>query len=293
MPPSRSSRSSSCLRPSSMAPPTAGGRKHWVRCASSAGRSSRMRCCAPSRAASRVGPTLGRKGTEVATILIVDDRAVNRKFLIALLGFSGHQLLEAVDGEEALAAARAQRPDLIVTDIVMPGMDGIQLVERLRGDPLLAHTPVIFYTATYRLREARQLAAGSGVFAVLSKPSEPQTILATVNAALGLGAAPPPGLPISPQFEAGRERLTDLTGSMTEQFTALREFNEQLRGVLERGTEISREAPKVLELADRFLGAMNGLHSISLRLAGLLELSYELTLHHEPGRLLDRSEEHT
>ncbi|HEV3073420.1 MAG TPA: response regulator [Thermoanaerobaculia bacterium] len=223
----------------------------------------------------------------MATILIVDDRAVNRQFLAALLGFSGHRLLEAADGEEALEVARRERPDLIVTDIVMPVMDGLQLAERLRGDPLLASTPVIFYTATYRLREARHLAVGTGVFAVLSKPSEPQIILDTVNAALGLGEAPPPGLPISPRFDAGRERLTDLKGSMTEQFTDLKEFNEQLRGVLERGTVISREAPKVLELADRFLAAMNSLHSISLRLAGLLELSYELTLHHEPGRLLD------
>jgi signal transduction histidine kinase/CheY-like chemotaxis protein len=223
----------------------------------------------------------------VATILIVDDRAVNRQFLVALLRFSGHRLLEAADGEEALAAARLERPDLIVTDIVMPVMDGLQLVERLRSDPLLAHTPVILYTATYRLREARQLAAGSGVFAVLSKPSEPRIIVATVDAALGRGAAPPPGLPVSPRFDAGRERLTELAGTMTEQFEALREFNEQLRGVLERGTVISRDAPRVLELADRFLVAMNSLHSISLRLAGLLELSYELTLYHEPGRLLD------
>ena len=223
----------------------------------------------------------------MATILIVDDRAVNRQFLAALLGLSGHRLLEAADGEEALTAARRERPDLILSDIVMPVMDGLQLVERLRGDPLLARTPVIFYTATYRLREARQLAAGSGVFAVLSKPSEPQIIVATVNAALGLGVAPPPGLPISPRFEAGRERLTGLTESMTEQLEALQDFNEQLRGVLERGTAISRETPKVLELADRFLAAMNSLHFISLRLAGLLELSYELTLHHEPGRLLD------
>jgi signal transduction histidine kinase/DNA-binding response OmpR family regulator len=223
----------------------------------------------------------------VATILVVDDRAVNRQFLLALLGFSGHRLFEAEDGAEALTLARRERPDLIVTDIVMPVMDGLQLVERLREDPLVAHTPVIFYTATYRLREARQLAERSGVFAVLSKPSEPQVILATVNAALGLGVAPPPGLPVSPRVHAGREGLTELTARMSEQFKALERFNEQLRGVLDRGMAMSLEAPMVEQLADRFLAAMNGLHSISLRLSGLLELSYELTLHREPGRMLE------
>jgi PAS domain S-box-containing protein len=223
----------------------------------------------------------------VATILVVDDRAANRQFLVALLGFSGHRLLEAADGQEALAAARLARPDLIVSDIVMPVMDGLQLVQQLRDDPLLARTPVIFYTATYRLREARQLAEACAVFAVLSKPSEPQVILATVNAALGLGAAPPPGLPVSPQFHAGRERLIELTDRMTERFKALEQFNEEVRGLLERFPVMSREAPKMRQLVDQFLVAMNSLHAITLRLACLLELSYELTLHHEPGRLLE------
>ena len=80
----------------------------------------------------------------MATILIVDDRPVNRQYLVTLLEYCGHRTLEAADGAEALALARAEHPDLIITDIIMPTMDGAELVQALRADPALAATPVIF-----------------------------------------------------------------------------------------------------------------------------------------------------
>jgi CheY-like chemotaxis protein len=63
----------------------------------------------------------------MATILIVDDRPTNRHFLMTLLGYGGHILLEAADGAQALKIVRDQRPDLIITDILMPTMDGLSL----------------------------------------------------------------------------------------------------------------------------------------------------------------------
>ncbi len=60
----------------------------------------------------------------MATILVVDDEEVNRKFLITVLGYAGHRVLEAADGAGALAQARASAPDLAIADILMPGMDG-------------------------------------------------------------------------------------------------------------------------------------------------------------------------
>src|SRR4026209_382167 len=107
----------------------------------------------------------------MAKILIVDDRALNRKFLTALLGYSGHRPSEAADGAEALAKIRADRPDLVITDLLMPTMDGFQLVQHMRADPALADLDVIFYTATYRLQEADQLALACGVSVVIPKPS--------------------------------------------------------------------------------------------------------------------------
>ena len=89
----------------------------------------------------------------MATILIVDDHVLNRQFLMVLLGYSGHQLIEAADGLEGLDMARERRPDLIIADILMPNMDGYQFVSRLREDPTVGRTPVVFYTAAYHERD--------------------------------------------------------------------------------------------------------------------------------------------
>ena len=78
----------------------------------------------------------------MATILIVDDRSSNRQFLTTLLGYGGHRLLEAVNGAQALEIARVERPDLVITDILMPTMDGFEFTQRLRSDSELAATPV-------------------------------------------------------------------------------------------------------------------------------------------------------
>ena len=105
----------------------------------------------------------------MAKILIVDDRPLNREFLVTLLGYGDHCLLEASDGAEALELIRTERPDLVITDILMPTVDGYELVSRLRAEPSLADTRVIFYTATYRTPEP-YLAEDCGVSAVLAKP---------------------------------------------------------------------------------------------------------------------------
>ena len=72
----------------------------------------------------------------MATILIVDDRPANCEFMVSLLGYAQHRLLLASDGAEALALARAERPDLVIADILMPTMDGYELVRQLRPDVL-------------------------------------------------------------------------------------------------------------------------------------------------------------
>src|SRR5690348_12091640 len=104
---------------------------------------------------------LACKGTAsgMAKILIVDDRCENREFLIALLTYSQHQLLEASDGADALALLRRELPDLMITDIMMPTMDGYELVRLLRSEPAIANTKVIFSTAHYLGREAQNLAS--------------------------------------------------------------------------------------------------------------------------------------
>ena len=70
----------------------------------------------------------------MATILIVDDLSANRDLLVTILRHQGHRMVEAADGAAGLAVARAEHPDLVITDVLMPVMDGYELVRQLRRD---------------------------------------------------------------------------------------------------------------------------------------------------------------
>ena len=83
----------------------------------------------------------------MANVLLVEDDANLLQALGTLLVLEGHQVRRAENGREALIATSVEAPDIIVTDVMMPGMDGIALVRALRAMPLLAHIPVIMTTA--------------------------------------------------------------------------------------------------------------------------------------------------
>jgi PAS domain S-box-containing protein len=173
----------------------------------------------------------------MSTILIVDDRPANRDFLVTLLGYSGHRLLEAADGAEGLAVVRAERPDLVIADILMPTMDGYEFVRQLRADPAVADTRVVFYTAQYHEPEARRLADACGVSDVLTKPCEPEVVLRTVEAALGHAPPPPPAsAPAANEFD--REHLHLLTDKLSQQTDELRRTNERLTAIVELGQQL-------------------------------------------------------
>src|ERR1043166_7063336 len=120
----------------------------------------------------------------MAKSLIIDDRPLNRQFLTTLLGYQGHRLFEAGDGAEGLRVARAEHPDLIISDVLMPTMDGYEFVRRLREEPEIGQTPVVFSTAHFLSREPRARALKCGVPSIIYKPCEPQTVLDTVATAL-------------------------------------------------------------------------------------------------------------
>ncbi len=219
----------------------------------------------------------------MAKILVVDDRPINRQFLVTLLGYSGHQLLEAADGKEALATARASRPDLVITDILMPTMDGIEFTKRLRAEPSIAATPVIFYTATFRLHEARLLAKGCGVSFVLAKPSEPQLILSMVNTALGLTQTEtiPPCDVLQPE-ETPAEKL------LIEYLSDLESFNQAMNSIIDRGKKtLVSEHERLRSLSEKLNETSNQLHTVGLRLVALTELGQELAAERDPDRLVN------
>ena len=173
----------------------------------------------------------------MATILVVDDRPINREFLATLLGYRGHQILEAVDGAEALESLKTNRPHLVISDILMPTMDGYEFVRRLRADPGTANIPVVFSTAHYLDREARSLAEACGVTHTILKPAEPQEVLRVVDAALGISE---PAAPL-PAEEFDREHLRLLTDKLAHGTQELTRVNERLTALIEMGQQLAAE----------------------------------------------------
>lgn len=107
-----------------------------------------------------------------ARLLIVDDLPSNRYLVRMLLETRGYEIEEAEGGEDALAKARVQPPDVIVTDLLMPGMDGFTLCRAWHADPALSSIPFIVYTATFTDPKDRQLALDLGASAYVLKPAE-------------------------------------------------------------------------------------------------------------------------
>jgi len=125
----------------------------------------------------------------MARIVVVDDSPTSRLLLVTVLGYAGHEVFEASDGVEGLEMVHAQRPDLLITDIVMPVMGGAELIDRLRSDPAFAHLPAVLYTASDRWDDVSALAQSRRASAIIRKPAEPQFIFDAVAAALGRGHA--------------------------------------------------------------------------------------------------------
>ncbi|SFF74949.1 hypothetical protein SAMN05421541_12086 [Actinoplanes philippinensis] len=125
----------------------------------------------------------------MATVLVVDDVAENRDLVTMLLSCRGHEVLEASDGVGALDVVRAQHPDIVVSDVLMPGIDGLELVHRLRSDddPVTASSPVIFYTANYLEPETRPIADACGVSRVVLRGADPRELLDAVDEVLAAG----------------------------------------------------------------------------------------------------------
>jgi len=127
-------------------------------------------------------PTFNRlPNLAMARILIVDDREENRYLLQALLEGNGYLVDVAMDGAEALVVARLSPPDLIITDILMPVMDGFRLCREWKLDPRLQNVPLAFYTATYTDSKDEAYALGLGADAFLTKPADPDELLQLVH----------------------------------------------------------------------------------------------------------------
>jgi diguanylate cyclase (GGDEF)-like protein/PAS domain S-box-containing protein len=222
----------------------------------------------------------------MATILIVDDHVLNRQFLMVLLGYSGHCLVEAADGVEGLKMAHAKRPDLVITDILMPNMDGYEFVTRLRAIPSIADTPVMFYTAAYHEREANMMAMACGVRWILPKPSDPELILKTVQEALGLPPKRQASLLPPPQETA---RFAGIDNQLNEYLVELETSSQLMSQIAQNQNAPDGDKEDLQELVQRLSKALSSLQAVSLRLTALIELGIELAAERDPVQLLEIS----
>lgn len=113
-------------------------------------------------------------------VLIVDDSATMRDMVSYTLNNAGFDVLEAVDGEDALAVLAGERVDLVITDLNMPNLDGIGLTKKLRADPVHLATPILCLT-TEREASTKNLAKMAGATGWIEKPFDPDRLVQAAN----------------------------------------------------------------------------------------------------------------
>ena len=113
---------------------------------------------------------------ENKTILIIEDNALNMKLVRSILQLAHCNVLEAVDAENGIQLAREHLPDLILMDIQLPGMDGLNATRIIRKDPILTHIPVVALTS-YAMQGDEQRATSAGCTGYIAKPIDTRNFL--------------------------------------------------------------------------------------------------------------------
>lgn len=168
----------------------------------------------------------------MAKILIVDDHQQNLYMLRFLLESNGHEVETAVNGREALEQARISPPEMIVTDILMPVMDGFTLCRKWHKDKRLKKIPLVFYTATYTDEKDKKLGLSLGAVRFIVKPMEPAGLYSILEEVIE-------------EYETGR--LATVKADMAEEPVFLKQYNERLVQKLEDKMMELEEANQRLE----------------------------------------------
>jgi CheY-like chemotaxis protein len=154
-------------------------------------------------------------------ILIVEDIASVRELIQVQLKLRGYNVVGARDGQEALELVTKEKPAVVITDILMPRVDGFALAHKLRSNPQTAGIPIIFLSATYVSAEDERFALGLGAMRFLPKPVEADELfIAVADALTGQTKTAPPNTMSERQFYTGyRQRLENKLQQKAQQVT--------------------------------------------------------------------------
>jgi CheY-like chemotaxis protein len=173
-------------------------------------------------------------------LLIVDDIAANRELLRERFEAGGHTTVEAADGIEALQILTREKVDAVLSDILMPGMDGYRLCHEIRTNDCLRHLPIVVYTSTYALPSDKELAFNLGADKYLIRPAPFETILVALHEAILMQHA-------TPRPEAWQK--VEVLKEYSERLVAkLEERNIELAKVNERLTILDRAKTDFLDV---------------------------------------------
>jgi len=116
----------------------------------------------------------------IKRILVIEDNELNMKLVRGLLNISGYSILEATDAESGLQLIREQRPDLVLMDIQLPGMDGLSAAKILKEDPIFKNVPIVALTS-YAMQGDEEKALAAGCTGYIAKPIDTRKFLKTVS----------------------------------------------------------------------------------------------------------------
>ena len=164
---------------------------------------------------------------DMTRVLIVDDEPESRTRLRSLLQAHGHAVSEATNGLDALELARQQPPDLVISDILMPQMDGFALCRASRTDPALARTPFVFYTGTYASAKDVARARRLGATRFLVKSMAAEEVIRAITEALRQPECADTG---RRRARAGRDRVVAPLRRVADQHAGASQSRTRRRG---------------------------------------------------------------
>ncbi len=201
--------------------------------------------------------------TSPNTILIVEDITHIRELLEVTLRFKGYPVESARNGEEALEKIARKRPALVLSDILMPKLDGFALAQKLRQDPETRDLPIVFLSATYLAPEDKAFGLQMGANRFLEKPVDTEELLLTIAEVL-TQRSPTLPLPLEEHafYQGYRERLEDKLRHKTQQIARVERllddlpdlqkitFEELLAEIRSQRDQIQGELDRVFEILE-------------------------------------------